>query len=461
MTIVFICILVIFGVVAAYIYFFTDFRDRIKTTDDFYVMLFQNLRLIERASAASALTESDPGIIIAARAAGRRLKARIKICITLWQITSLLPFALDLQFPNAYVAIASVLNLFNLNISASSLVTCNAHGGYDAIDSLVVNTLYPVLVIIILWLAQTVHVKLKSELKAAELSRISTRYFNMFLIFTYLILPFTSVQIFQTFSCRDVDPDNVVSGGNFYMTADYSVSCSSSKYKFGFVWAIVSIIVYPIGIPLYYFYVLYTARNEIMSRDLSITSVEETNMRLNSIRLLYEYYKPSLWYWEIVETLQRLLLTGVLVVIAQGSPVQIIVGIAISLFFLKLCDMYRPFIDAKVQSLKEICSWQILGVFFLALLLKADFDSIDPSGLDALFVIIVTANISLDVLHILWLRCLSSSKPSISVFELTESKKHSTCDVYDDDRAVNPLSALAQANCCEEQEGGILMSPVS
>ena len=83
--------------------------------------------------------------------------------------------------------------------------------------------------------------------------------------------------------------------------------------------------------------------------------------------LLFEHHRPELWYWEVVQRLNWLLLTGVLVVLAQGSAVQIIVGVAASLYFLKLRDMHRPFVVAHVQTMKEMSLWQLATTFLPAL----------------------------------------------------------------------------------------------
>jgi hypothetical protein len=208
--------------------------------------------------------------------------------------------------------------------------------------------------------------------------------------------------------------NDVSDGQDRYMTVDLSVSCSSDKYYFGKVWAIISIFVYPIGIPLYYFYVLYDAREDIKCRsDLLLTSsslpslpssrssginafISRRVQRLQPIKLLFEAYKPELWYWEVVETGRRLMLTGVLVLIAQGSAVQIIVGMALALFYLKLYDSWQPYTDPVLMSVEAVSEWQILFVFFLALLLKADFGSVSRTALGVLLVLTIFANFLID-----------------------------------------------------------------
>lgn len=224
-----------------------------------------------------------------------RLKARIKLYVMLWQIVSVLPFTLEMNFPHVYQSKAAVLNVFNLGISVSSLVTCSTNSHFDAIDNLVFSTVYPVVFVAVLWLVQKAHTLIQRGKDAETLTLIHSRYFSVFLVFTYLILPFISVIIFHTFSCQHVDPDDVEAGDDSYLATDYSVSCSSSKYRFGYAWAIGSIFVYPIGIPLYYYYILYHSREDILSRLEHASDDEKRNRdaRLLSIRLLFQFYKPA------------------------------------------------------------------------------------------------------------------------------------------------------------------------
>ena len=465
-------IVVLVAVVLSYLYFCTDLKKQLTSMDDVYAFLFLRLGMLSEDPASVWNEKSGPALQEEARAAGRVFKARLKIYVTLWQVVSLLPFTLDLEFPSVYTAIASALNVFNLNVSKSSLVTCTAGHGYDAIDALVVDTLYPVILVGGLWCAFQLHARRnETSSNPIPIFKIRSRYFTVFLVFTYLILPFTSVQIFQVFSCRDVDPDDVESGDNRYMTVDYSVSCSSAKYEFGYIWAIVSIFVYPVGVPLFYFYELYCARQDIMSRNDSLLSVEEEDeraARLNPLRLLFEFYAPSLWYWEVVETLYRLLLTGVLVIIVNGSAVQIIVGVVVSLVFLKLCGTFNPYIDSKVQSLKEVSQWQIFAVFFLALLLAADFESVHPISLDVLLVMAIVANFVLDVAHVIWRKYFV-----VKIQPLILKERDSGRDIYLDTRdpscqvenPIRPIPAVTVEAYTDvdgaDDENGIRMSTLT
>jgi hypothetical protein len=165
------------------------------------------------------------------------------------------------------------------------------------------------------------------------------------------------------------------------------------------------ILVYPIGIPGLYFYLLWTYRREISSRVPSPshgakeTTAEE--LAISPLSLLFHSYRPHLWWWEMVETANRLLLTGVLVLIAQGSALQIVIGLLLSLLFIRLYDSFDPFDDHVVSAVKNLSQWQIFFVFLIALLFKADFSSIDTEALTGCLIFIIFANLLFDCLKLI------------------------------------------------------------
>ena len=59
------------------------------------------------------------------------------------------------------------------------------------------------------------------------------------------------------------------------------------------------------------------------------------------------------WYWEVVETARRLLLTAVLSVVSTGSSGQVVFGIAISLVYIKLYLFYQPY-DLKEHDVMQV-----------------------------------------------------------------------------------------------------------
>ena len=44
---------------------------------------------------------------------------------------------------------------------------------------------------------------------------------------------------------------------------------------------------------------------------------------LNALLFLYESYKPNRWYWEVVSTLKRIILTAVLAIVSNNNGIQV------------------------------------------------------------------------------------------------------------------------------------------
>jgi hypothetical protein len=197
----------------------------------------------------------------------------------------------------------------------------------------------------VLFLIMAVHLFFMRKADVVDREIVGSRYFTLFLLLTYFVLPGVTISIFGAFGCVNVDPDNVISSDSTFMLRELGVSCSSARYRFGVNWAIAMIFVYPFGISGFYLYVLYINRKAIKRWEGSPEAVEDglgflrarssnisrrtiassNNMILSNlitpreIKLLFRSYKEQYWYWEVIETMRRILLTGVVSIVARGK----------------------------------------------------------------------------------------------------------------------------------------------
>ena len=229
------------------------------------------------------------------------------------------------------------------NFSALTLGSPQCYTQFDFVDSLILQTSVPISLVILMLAIFIFHMVAIRRRSAEQKSEIITRYLTVFFLLTYLVLPSVTTTIFGAFNCRTVDPDNVLPATPRYLRNDLSISCTSSRYYFGVCWAVVMIFVYPIGITSMYAYVLYINREDIINQvepsdsDDSVLLKGEESARAvcppstsstrtglmryvthKEIQFLHSAYEGKCWYWEIVETIRRLLLTAVLSVVAAG-----------------------------------------------------------------------------------------------------------------------------------------------
>ena len=148
-------------------------------------------------------------------------------------------------------------------------------------------------------------------------------------------------------------------------------------------------------------------------------------------------------YFEVVETLFRLFLTGFLVLVIPGTALQIIIGMLVTVMYMKMCSHYKPFIDDSLDSLKEVTHWQILLVLELALLLRTDALDQYKTWISVLSVFAVFASVMYDGVRLIYAYLLLS-RIACSPFSASDMRLDAESSVTTHSAGVNnPLSGKA------------------
>ena len=339
-----------------------------------------------------------------------------KIYITLYQILNILPFVLDLQFPSRYTDVMSIASVLMFSLSGmATFTTCSFSTQVDSVTRLYLDTIFPMVFVVVVYLASRVHVALLSRWKGGGghgveqsqgeelchvISSIRSKYYMTIPVMLNLVLPSLTASLFATFSCTDTDPADTVAGEDLYMTTDYSISCTSDRYKVARLWASLNIGLYCLLLPAFYFYELYRHRDDIRSRDTPVASAsrdEARKLRIRPIRVLFDVYKPHFWFWEIIEMFWKMLMTGVLVLVGRGSARQVVVGIVITGLYAKIIETYEPLAVFHLQKLKHVTVVQVQYMLFLALLIRVDVCDPEATGVLVLCVGVFFGNVFADV----------------------------------------------------------------
>jgi len=108
------------------------------------------------------------------------------------------------------------------------------------------------------------------------------------------------------------------------------------------------------------------------------------------IEFLHRSYEGRCWYWEVLETIRRLLLTAVVSIVDAGNPDQIIFGIFMSVCFMKLYAYFQPFADKKDDMLQELAQYQIFFTQFASLILRGQLlqGTLWMLGMDVILIVL-------------------------------------------------------------------------
>jgi len=345
------------------------------------------------------------------------LIVRLKIVISTLQIVTQCPRLFAVNMPPIFSSFVKMFAFLSLDVSSVLPIGCFV--SYTALKNLYVMTILPFgafATIFLLYCISGIYIVIvyysRQNLRDGMLDMIKLRYFGVFLMISYFILPGVSLIIFNSFSCVDVDPSNdditQLLKSHYLLRDDYSIDCNSSLYvSFGRPWAVISLFAYPIGLPLVYLTLLYknkaaiTYRKELKLMNKSILLnksrkrkyKKEKAHQVDGLAFIFLSYNPKYWYWEIVEVSRRLALTAGLQAIFNGSLTQVIISLIVALFYMQLYTYIQPFDESIDNFLAEIGQFQIFFTYFAIWITMQDSIKDIPAGYNLLDYLLIFVNV--------------------------------------------------------------------
>jgi hypothetical protein len=223
--------------------------------------------------------------------------------------------------------------------------------------------------------------------RSSKLEAILAKHLLIFLTMTFLIYSTVSTVIFQTFAC------DTIAAGDSYLRADYSISCTTTKHKWYRLYSGIMILVYPIGIPVIYAALLWRQRAQLKLDDERSLLQRENNTSLRKTKFLWETYKPSLFYWEVIECCRRLLLTGTMVFIFPSQTAQPAIASLLAVAAIVLVLWYTPHADIMDTRIYIFGALIVFLSMFMSLLVKVQDGITTFKGSQTYSATLVTMNV--------------------------------------------------------------------
>ncbi|CAN0027903.1 unnamed protein product, partial [Laminaria digitata] len=281
-------------------------------------------------------------------------------------------------FPRQYETFLSCLSFATFDISVMTWYSCLFSP--DFYGRLLLATLTPLLVLSMLagsyYIARKKYRSSSSGMLVVRNQHISAGLFVVFFVYSSV-----SSTIFQAFRCDALDD------AMDYLQADYSLMCSSAKHKAYKVYAILMFIAYPLGIPAIFSWWLVRNRKYLKMSD------RQTVAHLQPFNSIWGTYRPSRYYYEVVECCRRITLSASSVCLIPNSVNQIAIVLSLALVFSFVSESMSPFERNADMSLYRWGNGVILASMYVALLMKADDSNEEAGRISVLGGVLITANV--------------------------------------------------------------------
>ena len=206
-------------------------------------------------------------------------------------------------------------------------------------------------------------------------------YLFMLLTFTFLIS--SSTAAFQYFKCHEFP--EAEGGTRRYLYKDYSLDCDSARYKTYVPYALLMILIFPVGIPLFYWIMLRQHKHVLSDEEAVKREATEDFPTIGHLTFLTEAYKSKYYYFEVLECVRRLLLASVVGMLPAEGVVAPTLGILLCFCFLYVFIDFRPYRNADDANLGVILQYSITLFFLAGLLAKVNVTANQTKSEEAIF----------------------------------------------------------------------------
>jgi hypothetical protein len=278
-------------------------------------------------------------------------KGRFKIILTTSQIVGSVQLSARVVWGEPFNSFGELLSLSQLEFAQVLPLRCALN--YSLYDQVLVATLVPIAIGLLLrapCFGVYGHALARGEC------------INLMLTVAFVVLPSTSLTLFKFFDCTEFPDDKA------FVTSDLSIDCGSELYTGYFIYASFMLLIFPFGIPIVFFALLYPRRELISSRDPDAPLIG----RLQKFRFLVEDYKPSHWHGEIFRSYMRVSLAGGVIVMSTSTAMRATYGCLLSFAFVVFLREYQPFEIPFNNALAVGAQYQILFTYIMAFFLVTE-----------------------------------------------------------------------------------------
>ena len=148
------------------------------------------------------------------------------------------------------------------------------------------------------------------------------------------------------------------------------------------------ILLYPLGIPVFYGCILFKNREILHDRD----HLENLPADVEMTAVLWRQYKPDRYYYEVVECARRVTLTGVVVFIYPNTAAQVSVTLVLAFVFVMVSESLAPYASRKDAWMSRVAHIVVFLSMFQALVLKADVSNESSDSQEVFGGVLLAAN---------------------------------------------------------------------
>lgn len=274
---------------------------------------------------------------------------KLKIFLGFIQIVTNLGTGIDTSWPQTFKEFVALFDLLNFDFIMSMVTSADCVEGVDHYFTFtLIVCVPPVLFLLLFLIFMLPKICGCCCYRHDSASKRLIHWMSFWLLSLYclfLVFPGVSSTVLRHYICKELDFGN--RDVQHFLLTDLRVECFTDIWWLYSFIGIGLILIYPLGIPAFFFYHLYRKRNTLQ--------LAQTRAQLG---FLYYGYKKSFWYFELVDMFHKLLLTAGLAFLPRDY--QLPVGMVVASLYTCVLLYCKPYIRNEDDVLHLIVQTEIV-----------------------------------------------------------------------------------------------------
>jgi hypothetical protein len=304
------------------------------------------------------------------------LQAKFKCCLTFYQVWAVRKSVYGFELPGDLGSVMAFFDALSFDVGSFIFPSWTCLGGLTA--RLVFSGLWP------LGLMGAVALCLLGleAVRKGSLQRALLHSLQVAIFISFCVLPSVTRSLFLAFKCESFGYDDLASPPESrpYLSASFNVECYSPEHAPIHATAWVFIVMWPLALPLLYGTLLFRCRRAILNHQPSTLS--------RAIRFLWFDYDDHCFWFEMVELVQKLVLTNFLLFVnfdegGSNKLLRLFIGLLIALSGLTVQLIAQPFRNRSDDAIASVVRLMLVLFFILGIMVKL-CDIEDPNAIHSL-----------------------------------------------------------------------------
>jgi len=233
---------------------------------------------------------------------------KIKLIMGFVQCISIFPKTFrSVEWPEEFKRFSSVLNIFSIDLFGLLGNECAFKTGFYPkflFQMAIVPGVLGLTAIAFLLFKILAPILCKKRLSNVTTESIKSAIFEILFLVIYTLYTSISTSIFELFNCHKIQ-------GEWYLIADYTKKCSGPEYNSHLAVGFVGMAFFTVGIPLTLFFLMWSNRKVLFPDDCEGNDELKRHATIFTMYgSMYEDYKPSTFFFDLLDLFRRLMLTG-------------------------------------------------------------------------------------------------------------------------------------------------------